>query len=60
MEPSRKPQAIFSDMGSKLRPRDGIGTACNQSEELGEDTASRRAISASEVVFSMRSRNLTS
>ena len=49
VEPRRRPQAILRDMGSSLSPNDGIGIACSQSEELGEETAKRRAFSSIKV-----------
>ena len=46
VEPRRRPQEILSVIGSNLSPSEGTGIACNQSEELSEDTASKRALSS--------------
>ena len=48
VEPRRRPHAILRDMGSSFSPNDGIGTAWSQSEELGEETANKRAFSSIE------------
>ena len=50
VEPRRRPHAILRDMGSSFSPNDGIGTAWSQSEELGEETANKRAFSSIEAV----------
>ena len=37
---------FFSDIGSNLRPNDGTGTACNQSDALCDEVASNLAFSS--------------
>ena len=45
--PRRSPHAILSVIGSRCNPNEGMETACNQLDELSEDTESIPAVSNS-------------